>query len=242
VPDPSERKTSQVAALLLKNRGKVVWGWISDGIDRGRANQFLLGCILNYQIKASKINSIVTEFVATHIKDPSLLWEKITSVPLKDWNDRFREYHLHRFPKAHERVWRIGKEIVDQYGGDASRIWARSTVKEVQDRLDKLRMGEQISHMIVGALCDTGQINGAGGDVKADRHVTRVVGRVFGGERISPEETIKLTRLMEKENPWRLDKPLFDVGKIYCRPTNPKCAECYLRAGCCFAGRHGAGT
>jgi hypothetical protein len=144
VPHPSERKASQVAALLLKDRGKVVWGWISDGKDRGRANQFLLGCILNYQIKASKINTIVTEFVATHIKDPRFLWEEITRVPLKDWNDRFGEYHLPRFPKAHERVWRIGKEIADQYGGDASRIWARSTVKEVQDRLDKLRMGERI--------------------------------------------------------------------------------------------------
>jgi endonuclease-3 len=136
-------------------------------------------------------------------------------------------------------VWRIGEKIVGQYGGDASRIWADSTLQQVQERLDELRVGEQISLMIVGALCDTKWINSAGGDVKADRHLNRVVGRVFSGERISSEETIRLTRLMNEENPWLLDKPLFDIGQTYCHPTGPECAKCYLRAECCHAGRHG---
>jgi hypothetical protein len=152
-----------------------------------------------------------------------------------DWNLKFDEYHLHRFKKAHDRVWRIGKEIVDRYGGDASRIWADSTLRQVQERLDDLRVGEQISHMIVGALCDTKWINSAGGNVKADRHLNRVVGRVFSGERISSKETIRLTRLMKAESPWLLDKPLFDIGQKHCHPTDPKCGQCYLLAECCYA-------
>jgi predicted RNA binding protein YcfA (HicA-like mRNA interferase family) len=95
-------KTKHIADLLLENRGTVKWGWISDGMDRARANQFLLGSILNYQMRAGRIDSIVTGFVETHIKDPSLLWEKITSIPREDWNLKFHEYHLHRFPKAHD--------------------------------------------------------------------------------------------------------------------------------------------
>lgn len=228
-------KAKLIADLLLKNRGKVNWEWISDGMDRARANQFLLGSILNYQIDSSRIKSIVEGFVEAQIKDPSLLWEKIASIPCKEWTLKFREYHLHRFPQAHERVWRIARDVVDRYGGDASKIWTDSTLKEVQKRLDELRVGQQISHMIVGALCDTKWIKSLGGDVKADRHLNRVVGRVFSGKAVCAERTIQLTRLMEGENPWLLDKPIFDVGQKYCHPTSPDCAKCYLRAECYLA-------
>jgi endonuclease III len=232
----TEDKAKRVADLLLRNRDRVQWDWICDGMDTVRANKFLLGSILNYQMRAGRIFEIVTTFVATHIKNPRSLWDEITNVRLEDWKSRFADYRLHRFPQAHARVWLIGKKVADQYGGDASRIWADSTVQEVQKRLEHLGAGEQISRMIVGALCDTGWLENAGGDVKADRHVNRVVGRVFTGELTSSKVTIELTRLMDR-NPWLLDKPLFDVGKKYCHPKSPECAKCYLRAECCFAAR-----
>jgi hypothetical protein len=106
----------------------------------------------------------------------------------------------------------------------------------VSERLDELRVGEQISHMILGALCDTKWINSDRGDVKADRHLNRVVGRIFRGERFSSEETVRVTRLMKDENPWLLDKPLFDIGQKYLPPVRPELRPMPLMRRMLFRG------
>ena len=95
-----------------------------------------------------------------------------------------------------------------------------------------LGAGDQISRMIVGALRDCGEIKGGSGDVKADVHLRRVLGRAVDGEEISAAKVIELTRQLNPTDPWRLDWPLWNIGKYYCRPTNPKCSECYLHPHC----------
>jgi endonuclease III len=133
-------------------------------------------------------------------------------------------------------VWRIGNEIVAKYDGDARNIWKGQSPDVVLGRLLELRVGEQISRMIVGALIDTEQIKGSG-DVKVDIHVRRVLGRVLRGEGYSVKEVrivIEKTREMYPKNPWMLDKPLYELGNYTCKAANPDCQNCYLRKKCAY--------
>lgn len=105
------------------------------------------------------------------------MWEKITSVPFSVWKRQFDMHRLHRFPKAHGRVWKIGNLVVEQYSGDARKIWEGVPTAQALERLVELGVGEQLSRMTVGGLRDCGWLKGPA-DVKPDSHVTRVLGRV----------------------------------------------------------------
>lgn len=184
-------KDRRIAQLLLENR------WYEDGFWPGlikgkpaslkNANKFFLACIIDYQQRPNQPWESARRFAEDILNNPNDLWHRITSVSLSKWQSKRREYGLHRFPKAHERVWRIGKDIVTYYGGDSRKIWMGQPPDIVLHRLNKMRVGEQISRMIVGALCDTDQIQGHG-DVKVDTHARRVLGRVLRGNPYSLSE------------------------------------------------------
>ena len=216
-------KAQRVAQLLLKNRGseEVFWPPLRKGKPASLkdGNKFFLACIIDYQNRANDVwEKITPKFTEKILGDPDNLWQRITSVSLSEWQTKQDKYALHRFPKAHERVWRIGRDIVTQYEGDARKIWKGQPPDIVLDRLNQMRVGEQISRMIVGALCDTDQIQG-NGDVKVDIHVRRVLGRVLRGYEFTPKEApivLETTRHMWPENPWLLDEPLYLLGKRVC--------------------------
>ena len=90
----------------------------------------------------------------------------------------------------------------------------------------------------------SGQIKGDSGDVKADLHLRRVLGRAVYGEEISGADAAKVIQLTRNLNadPWQLDLPLWNVGKSYCRPTSPSCPSCYLRPHCVYYRRHGVAS
>jgi endonuclease III len=233
-------KAQRVAQLLLKNRRYEDGFW--PGLSKGKpaslknANKFLLGCIIDYQVDADEAWENARRFAEDILGNPDNLWHCITSVSLPEWESKRREYGLHRFPKAHERVWRIGRDIVAHYEGDARKIWKGQPPDVVLVRLNQMRVGEQISRMIVGALCDTDQIQGSG-DIKVDIHVRRVLGRVFRGDPFTSSEApivLETTRQMWPENPWLLDEPLYSLGKDVCCASNPECGYCYLHRECTF--------
>ena len=87
--------------------------------------------------------------------------------------------------------------------------------------------------MIVGALIDTHKINGVG-NVKADIHVCRVLGRALTGEGLTPGRATEITRRMYPQNPWFLDRPLFALGRQICVAGTPQCSKCYLRPACAY--------
>ncbi|MCD4807481.1 MAG: hypothetical protein K8R13_07940 [Methanococcoides sp.] len=233
-------KSQRVATFLLNNRkGDDIefWDWLGKSkgqtTDKKSANKFLLGSILDYKILAETAWENARRLAEDILGDPDDLWECITSNSKSQWISKKDEYSLHWLSQAHERVWRIGNEIVTRYDGDARKIWADQTPVIVLERLNELSVGEQIARMINGALCDTGQILGSG-DVKADIHVRRVLGRVLTGELLSPDKATEITRKMNPENPWRLDKSLYLIGKDYCSASNPLCDKCYLNNECTF--------
>src|SRR5258706_12857507 len=172
-----DKKAQAVAQILLKNRGgedAVVWRWLKPNqpISMKDANKFLLACILDYQIRAKTAWGNAKRLSENILGDPDQLWDEVTSVKLPEWQSKWKEYSLHRYPKGHERVWTIGRRIVRQYDGDARKIWDTHSIEETLDRLTDLRVGEQISRMVVCALIDTGHLKGQG-DGKGDSHVGR---------------------------------------------------------------------
>jgi endonuclease III len=240
----TDAKIRSVGKLLIKNRWEdddFGWEWLypNKSPSLKDANKFLLACIIDYQTHADVAWQSARRFAEDILGDPKWLWNEIVSISLPIWMSRQEKYSLHRYPKAHERVWTIGNRIVQQYDGDARKIWKNQSIEAALYRLIDLKVGEQISRMVVGALFDTGLIQGKS-DVKVDIHVRRVLGRVFYGEQFSASnvgEVIDLTRKMHPANPWLLDRSLFELGRNNCVALSPKCDECYLGGVCTHSNR-----
>jgi endonuclease III len=246
-PKPDGSQFKRVAEQLLRIRSErgdtLFWPWLDSfkgrPADKKAANKFLLGAILDWQIPANRAWDNAERFAEGIFGDPDDLWQAIVAVPQSEWDSMWKAYALHRFRVGHTRVWKIAQRIVVHYRGDARLIWEGQNIAAVLDRLSNLEVGEQISRMVAGALLDTGQIEGIG-DVKADRHVCRVLGRVLRGFSVSPAEATALARQIFPENPWVLDRPLFLIGKEICVATHPLCHHCGLRPDCVYHRQHQA--
>lgn len=238
----SDRKLARITNLILENRrppGKDWWWPINElngkPADKKSANKFLLCSILDWQMKSEKVLENAKRFSLDVLGDPEDLWNVISEYSEEEWISKYREYKLHWLRAGHNRVWRIGHNIVKNYNGNASQIWeGKKSPSEIIDEFIKLGVGENISRMCVGALIDTKQIKG-NGDVKADIHLKRVLGRVLKGDILSDSEVITFTRKMCPENPWILDREFWSIGKELCHPDKPKCHECYLRTECIYS-------
>ena len=235
---PSSRKYERVRKLIREERRKqppmpIMFLSRLNGrwADKRSANKFLLGCILDYQMRVGLIWENARRFAEDDLGDPRDLWDDIIRIP--KWNTKTvrRRYNLHRLTAAHDRVQRIGKEIVEQYGGDARNIWKNQSPCVTQNRLEGMGVGPQISRMTAGMLYDTKQIKGVG-ELKADIHVRRVLGRVFTGDMVSADAALDIAKEMMPRGSWKLDAQLFRLGKSTCKKTNPDCGGCFLRAEC----------
>jgi len=214
------------------------------------ANKFFLGCIIDYHQPVNRAWKKSRELVEDRWGDPADLWGTVSSFRLNQWMTFQDSFGLHRYPAAHKRVWRIGTQLREEYGGDARKLWLGFTVPQARQNLHSLRTGLAITEMVLGGLVDTGQLEGSP-DVKTDRHVKRVIGRIMLGREASDDEARDLTRRLHKEDPWALDRPLFCLGKEAecgtssegcCRSRGrPRCALCLhrIRSVCVFASDRG---
>lgn len=236
-----QHRIQTTSLLLLENRSDVnddFWYWLkpSQRASKREANKFMLASILDWQMRVEIVWENARRLSEDILKDPENLWHEITSVSLDEWEAKRKEYSLHRFSRGHNRVWIIGKRIVQQYEGDARKIWQGQSIEATLYRLNDLGAGEQISRMIVGGLIDTGQIEGKG-DVKVDVHVRRVLGRILRGSEFSPLEVsqvVEITREMNPDNPWLLDRPLYLLGKQLCQASDPDCLDCFMKTECVY--------
>lgn len=217
--------------------------WISRGptgrVSRRDANKFLLGCILDYQIPAGTAWENARRLAEDIFRDADPVWDSILAIPFRSWESRFRTYKLHRFPHGHNRVWLIGQRIVEWYDGDARGLWEGCTAQEALENLLEIKLGEQLSRMAVGLLKDARRVAGKG-DVKADIHVRRAIGRACHGEPVDEQTALETARQLYPSNPWRIDRPLWDIGKQWCRPRRPRCSQCYLKPGCTYVSNRQA--
>lgn len=215
------------------------WPWLRDTNGRRatkkQANKFMLGAIMDYQMDASIVWDNAEILSEELLGDPGDLWGVIARMPQGELARLFRgPPALHRFvERMPKRVQRIAKDVVRKYGGDARRVWEGQPADEIVRRLEDMGAGKQISRMIRGALVDTGQADGMG-DLKADSNVRRVLGRVFEGDTVSEDRALEIADRLMPDDSWKLDGPLYNIGKGVCAKAEPLCSECQLRRECLY--------
>ena len=70
-------------------------------------------------------------------------------------------------------------------------------------------------------------------DVSPDVHVKRVMYRNgLVNKNASNEEILYKARELYPEFPGIIDYSLWEVGRNWCKPTNPECDNCILKASC----------
>jgi hypothetical protein len=235
----------QLAALLLQNRGGDDFGEIShlEGRECSKviANRFLICCLLDFQQNAA-VAWKKGEALADHLGGSENVWSAISALPKAEWDSRYEAFgRPHRYRWGFERLWGIANTICARYDGDARNIWCNRSPYDALVHLWAVGAGDQISRMIVGALRESGQIKGDTGDVKADVHLRRVLGRAVFGREIAVADApkiVELTRQLYPPDPWKLDWPLWNLGRATCHLTSPKCNECYLQPYCAYDRQH----
>lgn len=224
------------------------WPWLSlaEGrrLSKREANKFLLYCILDYRINAITAIENARRLAEDVFGDPDSVWQSIASVSTRDWEKRYAVYKLHWLRQAHGRVRRIAEVLVRDFQGDARLIWKGRTSDQVAEVLGfQVKLGPELTHMAVLALLETGVVRG-GGNLKADVHVRRVLGRATRGKPFGTQDVRKTHELVSEMMPkgqWKLDLPLYQIGRVHCKPRNPNCVGdgddrgCPLARNCIYA-------
>jgi len=223
-------KNARLRKVLLKHADNVKTNYRVEWLEqkplaKQNANKFMLGAIIDYRIKAELAWDNAKRLSEEILGNPASLWDCIKKSYSKDeWDAKWHEFRIHRFRAAHNRIWRIGDEIVKNYSGDARNIWQEKEPSTVLANLESMRCGPEISRMIVGMLITYKHLDGLG-DVKSDIHVCRVFGRIFDRD-LGAVEARQLAREIYPDNPWKLDIALYDIGKEYCLSDWCYCENC----------------
>lgn len=238
---PHDYDHKKIRDILLQHAEKVKEDYAAPWLDQRpltmrNANKFFLGAIIDYRTRADVAWANARRFSEVVLGDPPRLWNHIVETYTREeWASKRREFQLHRWKAAHDRVWRIGHDVVERYDGDARNIWQGNNAETVCAALDDMRCGRKITDMTVGFLIGYGHIQGIG-DVAADTHVCKVLGMVFyASPDLDPESARRLARKIHPDNPWELDLALHDIGKTHCEPPGQPgwcyCDECPLGIG-----------
>lgn len=197
---------------------------------------YVLACCMDRQTKAErawmipcKIKGILGGF------EFSILEEKT----IDEWKEIFAVHSLHRFnDKMAEVFYEAIQTIKNEYNGDASQIWTNnpSSASVVYRFLQFKGVGIKIATMATNILARQFKIPFSDYyaiDVSPDVHVKRVMYRNgLVKSNATNEEIIYKARELCPEFPGIIDYSLWEVGRSWCRPSNPDCSNCILKAEC----------
>lgn len=149
-----------------------------------------------------------------------------------------QEPKLHRFVNTiPDWLAHAAQIVLDHYHGDAAELWSDiPTAMELRRRLEVFPgIGQKKAAMAVEILARTlgvelKDLNGS--DIAYDVHVRRVFLRTGLAERDGVNHMLAVARALHPERPGALDLPAWDIGRRWCRPTNPDCAACPLKSAC----------
>ena len=196
---------------------------------------FVLACIMDLGIPAERAWQI-----------PSKIKEGIGSFELKkllEKKEKIRSLFtgpppLHWFHAKMAKRFINGMERIDKvYQGRADRIWQgnKSSGDIVCSFLEFDGVGVKIATMAANILfrvfkipmSDTRDI-----DISPDVHIKRVFKRTG---LVRTENIIRImikARTLNPEYPGKIDPQVWYIGRLYCRPSNPKCGDCPLDKLC----------
>jgi len=205
---------------------------------------FVLACVTDRQMKAEVAWRIPYELSQ---RLGGFSFGLLQGVSLARLRDVFSQPSpLHRFPDVmSENVYEAIQLIGGRYHGKAASIWeGRPPSAEVVLRfLGFHGVGPKIATMATNILARDFKVEFSDYysiDVSADVHLRRVFTRLgLISDGASVEEVIYRARALHPAFPGLMDLPAWEIGRTWCRPTNPRCDECYMLEACPSGRAHG---
>jgi uncharacterized HhH-GPD family protein len=145
---------------------------------------------------------------------------------------------LHRYVENVPRwVVAAAKRVLDDYQGEARRIWGdEPTAEELQARLRAFDgIGQKKAAMAVEILERDLRVRiraMEGSDIAYDIHVRRVLLRTGLAEYDDPNHMLQVARALKPDRPGALDEPAWRIGRLWCHAGVPDCPTCPLAAVC----------
>lgn len=206
-----------------------------DALIQGDPNAFLFGVLFTQGIPAERAwagparlrERLGTLDPAWLAVNPASVREAVQAPPM-----------LHRFKETLPRwIVSASTRLVDEYACDASRIWLPgSQVLDVVQRLGAFEgIGRKKAVMAAEILIRHFRVGLEGrehGTVAYDVQVRRVFLRSGLVDMDSRTAMESAATEFNPIAPGMLDLPAWLVGRQWCRPRNPRCAECRLGAVC----------
>lgn len=207
----------------------------ADDFIKSRPEAFVIGVLFTQGIPAERAwagphllaNRLGHFDLARIASQPSLVADAVAAPPA-----------LHRFVKTLPGwIVSAARRISTEYQGDAAAIWPDGTPLAVV--VERLRafdgIGPKKAVMAAEILLRHFGVELTGvecGSVAYDVHVRRVFLRTGLVEEDTPEAVMAAAARACPEAPGVLDLASWLIGREYCHPREPRCAECRLHATC----------
>ena len=216
-------------------------------VDDPKANDFLndlsnyphayvLACCMDRQTKAER-----AWMIPVKIRDiwGSFDMKMLAGKTINEYRRVFADNNLHRFNDTMAEVfYKAVQRIHTIYGDDASAIWSGnpSSASVVYRFLQFDGVGIKIATMAANILARQFKIPFSDFysiDVSPDVHVKRVMHRLgLVDEDADNDKIIYKAREMCPEFPGIIDFSLWEIGRKWCRPTEPDCDNCIVHSDC----------
>jgi len=197
---------------------------------------FVLACIMDRQIKAERAWKI--PYSVCDILETRDICE-LVKVPEQEYIEIFEQNKLHRFNK--EMAINFHKALIrirDVYNFDASKIWSGnpSSASVVYRFLEFCGCGIKISTMAANILARQFKVPFSDYysiDISPDVHIIRVMKRIgFVDANANNNMIIYKARELNPEFPGIIDFSCWEIGRNWCRPSNPDCENCIVNKDC----------
>ncbi len=207
---------------------------------KNHPHAFVLACIMDVQISAERAWQIPSK-----IKNGVENLKGIGSFDLnkllkskKEIRNLFVKGNLHRHKnKMAERFIRGIERIDKVYKGRADRIWQgnKPSGDIVCSFLEFDGVGIKVATMAANILVRVFKIpvsDKMAIDISPDVHIQRIFKRTGLINKVNKEIVMYKARSLHPKYPGEIDPELWEIGRKFCRPSNPKCEICPLDALC----------
>ena len=248
----TSRKIESAAMSHYRQQIKDGWApeWSNDRkcFTRTEANEFFLGVMLDMTQPAARAWCAGSHLANNYFNQTGNFWNDVASAHLNtirkicktgyDGKAYAAGWHVNKFPK---RLKENAEMIISKYESDVRNIWNYvhpENVHVIYERfLEFSGIGEALARMAQFILVREYGIAGGAKNkrlmkVKPDVHVCRVSFRLGVSKSKAVGAVDKAIGQLKLKSPADFDWVLFDVGKRYCRPSQPKCPDCPLNKVC----------
>ncbi len=187
--------------------------------ERGDPFKTLVACILSHRTRDQNSEKAV-KMLFSVAQTP----EEMLNLSLKELNELIRCSGFYRQKTRY--IYNVCKEIVEKNGGMVP------TTREAL--LSLTGVGPKTADIVLSYCFGESTI-------PVDVHVSRVSKRLgLASSKADPEEVRhSLMKKIKDDNITFYDRSILEIGKNYCRKTNPKCEECPLREKCNYVLKQG---